>query len=343
MIEQNRNDALNKVFMAISELSDKYAYVVIIGATYHVFDVPNAFVVTATIYTALGVLSITKSVFHEARPFFVSDITPTKCWLEYGNPSGHSITSSALYLTVWDLMCRRFQADKSQRRISLAFTLFTCFLIAFSRIYHGVHTYNQILLGWMFGISLYYFFCHVVYNDMIRFCSQTDRKTCSELFFNNGTFVFYAIYAIAIFNFLFGNLIHPAPEEWAETINRNCSKLSGQAYDDPETENFIRFNLASTIAGSYLGLIIEQRYMGTHKYKEFNKTTPFITMLRVIICTITGSPSLAGLILCPSKGIHWTTKLLFKTVIPISLGNFYLFGCSKYVALKAGLINTRMV
>ena len=44
MIEQNRNDALNKLFLAISELSDKYAYVVIIGATYHAFDVPNAFI-----------------------------------------------------------------------------------------------------------------------------------------------------------------------------------------------------------------------------------------------------------------------------------------------------------
>ena len=52
VIEQNRIDALVYVFKAISELSDKYAYTVIVGATYHVFDVPNAFVVTCTIYTA---------------------------------------------------------------------------------------------------------------------------------------------------------------------------------------------------------------------------------------------------------------------------------------------------
>ena len=142
LIEENRSDSLTKIFWLISEMSDKYGIVVIIGATYHVFDPPNAFVVSATIFTALGVLSISKSFFHEARPFFVADITPTKCWLEYGNPSGHSITSSSLYLTIWDLLCRRFQADKKMRRISLAFTLFTCIMIAFSRLYHGVHTYN---------------------------------------------------------------------------------------------------------------------------------------------------------------------------------------------------------
>jgi hypothetical protein len=112
MIEQSRTDGLSKIFTALSEMSDRYAYVVIIAATYHVFDVPNAFLVTTVIYTALGVLSITKSFLHEARPFFVTELMPTKCWLEYGNPSGHSITSSSMYLTIWDLVCRRFQADK---------------------------------------------------------------------------------------------------------------------------------------------------------------------------------------------------------------------------------------
>ena len=211
MIEENRNDSLNKLFNAFSEMSDKYAYVVIIGATYHVFDVPNAFVVTTTIYTALGILSISKSFMHEARPFFVSDITPTKCWLEYGNPSGHSITSTSLYLTIWDLVNRRFEADRKTRIISLIFTLFTCFMIAFSRLYHGVHTYNQIMLGWGLGVALYFFFCHVVYNDLIRFVSKTHNHTWTKLIFNKGTMVFYTIYAIAIFNFFFGDIIHPTP------------------------------------------------------------------------------------------------------------------------------------
>lgn len=76
-LEENRSDSLTKVFALISEMSDKYAYVVIIGASYHFLDVSNAFIVTTTIYTALGVLSISKSFLHEARPFFVSQITPT--------------------------------------------------------------------------------------------------------------------------------------------------------------------------------------------------------------------------------------------------------------------------
>ncbi len=173
-------------------------------------------------------------------------------------------------------------------------------MIAFSRIYHGVHTYNQILLGWILGVTLYFLFCHVLYNDMIRFVTRTHKYSARKLFFNPGTLVFYAIYAIAIFNFLFGNTIHPAPAEWSDKINRNCSAFGPASYDDPETENFIRFNLASTIAGSYLGLIVEQRYMGTRKYKEFNKTSMFSTLLRVLVTSVIGCPLLSGIVLCPS-------------------------------------------
>jgi membrane-associated phospholipid phosphatase len=123
-------------------MSDKYAYVVIIICSYMIMDVPKAFLVSLTIYTALGVLSILKSFYHEARPFFVTDLVPTKCWLEYGNPSGHSITSMSLYLTMWDIVCRRYRATDFTRRLTFCITVLVCLAIAFSRIYHGVHTYN---------------------------------------------------------------------------------------------------------------------------------------------------------------------------------------------------------
>ena len=209
MIEQNRQDTLTKVFSILSDLSDKYAYVVIIGGTYHLMDVPNAFVVTCTIYTALGVLSILKSFHHEARPFFIMDLTPTKCWLEYGNPSGHSLTSMSLYLAMWDLLCRNYNADRKTRMYTLVMTLSVVFSIAVSRIYHGVHTYNQIVLGWGLGFCVYWLFCHVAYARLTKYVSETHKYSIRELAWNRGSQVFYAFYAVAIFNFMFGELIHP--------------------------------------------------------------------------------------------------------------------------------------
>ena len=337
MIEENRQDSLTKVFALVSDCSDKYAYVVIIGATYHLMDVPNAFVVTCTIYTALMVLSLLKSYNHEARPFFVMELTPTKCWLEYGNPSGHSLTSSSLYLTIWDLLCRNYKADRTTRFVSLAVTLFVVFAIAFSRIYHGLHTYNQILSGWALGVFLYVLFCHVAYKQLTTFVSQTHKYSIKQLAWNKGTQVFYTFYGLAIVNVCFGELIHPQPQEWIDHLNKNCK---GVDFDiSPETENFIKFNLAATVAGSYIGLCIEQRWMGTRKYKHFHKTSPFMTFKRIIVLTLIGCPFLSPIVLCPRTGLHWATKLLLKTVIPVTLGNLYLFSCTKFVGYKLGLIN----
>ena len=81
--------------------------------------------------------------------------------------------------------------------------------------------------------------------------------------------------------------------------------------------------------------------MGTRKFKEFNQTSMFTTFKRLLVCTMIGCPTLTGMFVCPKTGIHWCVKLLFRTVVPISLGNFYLYACSKYVGHKAGLINPK--
>jgi len=48
-------------------------------------------------------------------------------------------------------------------------------------------------------------------------------------------------------------------------------------------------------------------------------------------------------VLCPKTGLHWATKLVLKTIIPVSLGNLYLYACTKYVGWKCGLINDEEV
>lgn len=55
-------------------------------------------------------------------------------------------------------------------------TIVVILLIAISRLYNGVHTYNQILLGWMLGIAIYYLYCHALYKDICQWVRNTYRK-----------------------------------------------------------------------------------------------------------------------------------------------------------------------
>lgn len=112
---------------------------------------------------------------------------------------------------------------------------------------------------------------------------------------------------------------------------------------DAEKDIFVRFNVALSIIGSYIGLIIEQRYIGTRKYNHFYQTSWYITLARLIVCTIVGSPTLFGMFYFPKKGFHWITTMFLRTALPMALGNCYLFAMSKFVGNKFSLINTSTV
>ena len=95
--------SLDLFFKIVSEFGDKYVLSLFIVYAHHFLDTPKAFTVCLNAYSSLALFSLLKSIHAEPRPFHVSDIIPTKCDLEYGNPSGHSVISVSLYLTVWTL------------------------------------------------------------------------------------------------------------------------------------------------------------------------------------------------------------------------------------------------
>jgi hypothetical protein len=130
-------------------------------------------------------------------------------------------------------------------------------------------------------------------------------------------------------------MVHPVPSEWQETILKNCE---GMKIDDKgaELENFVRFNLAFTVVGTYVGLIFEQKYMNTRQCTSFYQTSILVTILRSLMGFLIFSPILSSVFLFP-KTYHWFIVLLGRTVVPVGLGNFYLFALTKWLSLKAGL------
>ena len=157
---------------------------------------------------------------------------------------------------MWNLLCRRYRPSTYWRVYSFLLTILVIFSVAVSRLYNGVHTYNQILLGWIVGIGIYYLYCHTLYKEICMFLRNIYRKPWITLIFNKGTVIFYTFYLLACFNAFYGNTLHPVPQEWYENIKRNCPNANEMELD-AEKDNFKRFNVSLSIIGSYIGLIIE--------------------------------------------------------------------------------------
>jgi undecaprenyl-diphosphatase len=107
-----------------------------------------AFLLGATL-SGLVLCGLLKSLFDRPRP----DVVPHLSYVSTTSfPSGHSVLSAVVYLTLGSLLARLVE----QRRLKLYFlgvALFLSFLIGVSRVYMGVHYPTDVLAGWSIGLA----------------------------------------------------------------------------------------------------------------------------------------------------------------------------------------------
>lgn len=93
--------------------------------------------------------SWTKNIISRPRPSVIPQLIHAS---GFSYPSGHAVTSAAIYLTMAILACRHYKGYKN-RLILLALAALMITLISFSRIYLGVHYPSDTMSGALIGIA----------------------------------------------------------------------------------------------------------------------------------------------------------------------------------------------
>ena len=108
--------------------------------------------------------NIMKLIYSNPRPYWEDpSLFNDHCDIGYGNPSGHSFTSAATYLSIWYIITD-YSFFKSKRkgkviRVILLYVFILFILsIMLSRIYLGVHSFNQIIYGFLLGVGTFLLF-----------------------------------------------------------------------------------------------------------------------------------------------------------------------------------------
>ena len=124
-------------------------------------------------------ISVRSILFRQPRPFWVNpdvQMLEWNCYTEYGSPSGHS----ALVIVLLDFLVRfTFRWSQKLLRVRwLLYFLIFCFelLVMFSRVYLGMHSINQVILGLMIGvyslIPYYLYFEKIIFKFCLYFLSS---------------------------------------------------------------------------------------------------------------------------------------------------------------------------
>lgn len=106
------------------------------------------FVLAATVGAVLLSL-VLKNIFDRPRPELVPHLSKVATT---SFPSGHSMLSAAVYLTLGTMLSRLVQ----KKRLKLYFigvALAVTFLVGMSRVYMGVHYPTDVLAGWLAGLG----------------------------------------------------------------------------------------------------------------------------------------------------------------------------------------------
>ena len=90
-----------------------------------------------------------KQAFSRARPDIVPHLREV---MSSSFPSGHALTSAAVYLTLGALLMR-IAEGRLAKYYCIATAMFVTFLVGVSRVFLGVHYPSDVVAGWLIGMS----------------------------------------------------------------------------------------------------------------------------------------------------------------------------------------------
>ena len=153
-----------KIWKIIAFFGTKPAFGVLYIILFLFMPVNKIFVMTFLLIFTGYVDHTGKIIYRQERPLWINPEininSQHSCG--YGNPSGHSLSSSCLYLSFWyilsdilDKLIKNRKLFYTVKYVIFSFCLGIIYLIMTSRIYLGVHSINQIIFGFLIGTGIF--------------------------------------------------------------------------------------------------------------------------------------------------------------------------------------------
>ena len=322
----------------------------IIIIVYNFSNSYKTFVLITVLHFSWGISSILKMIYEGPRPYFESSsIEAFGCEAGWGNPSDYGIVATSFYLTLWKVLIDNSRINKCIKYSLLTLCITTIFILFFSTIITGIHSFNQIIFGFIIGVLLYvlaFSIFDINVHDYTQFLKILNKYSF---------WIVINYFVIFILGILLYNLRkYSEQDRWIERINVKCSDrpINLRFHDEALIELFYFFSsmpaifsLKSELIFSFnankkiwkefnfdvsnlideTGLLESTRMSINLNIKtQWNHTTAVISIVRIIL-----SFFLTGIIFLPNILIRYDNNLLIvlflKVLLPLLLFYYSLF------------------
>ncbi|TNV72996.1 hypothetical protein FGO68_gene9614 [Halteria grandinella] len=225
--------------------------------------------------------------------------------------------------------------------MGLMLTMTIIFSVGFSRVALGVHSMNQVLYGWSYGAWVALF--------LFKFVRPHLRVHINELHFHQQYLSYYLFRALLIwlvvitfsfFNYIVAkrDFIIPPPQLWLDNMLLKCNL----AFDERKmfvSPAFIKMGLVSSPLGAYMGLLIDAKLFNgrTEQGAVKFQSEKMRALGRLGLSFVMISPLLVPYFMMRDD-YSVLTQYICRTSVPFCLLFLFLFGFSKQVFTKYGLL-----
>ena len=185
--------------------------------------------------------SLLKIIYASGRPFIeYEDVMSLGCESSMGRPSGHAQSSIFFYVFLSNYICcliSKKNQTKTMRFLkmnTIVLTVAIIFMIGFYRVYTGAHSFNQVLLGWIYGqFMLFIYFIlkkpvSIYIKTQVESIRLKKQSRMRKILTSVGSFFCFMLITILIFTLR--KEYTRFPENWYENLWNKCKKNNANSY-----------------------------------------------------------------------------------------------------------------
>ena len=348
--DHDKNSAFYNFWKFISYFGEAKLTFPIFAIIFLFFPLSSSFLTLQSLIYAIYITNLFKIIYRNGRPYWESKILDVVCNSGYGNPSGHSVTSTSYYMTLPHIVTNFDFFKKKINGIILRVIIFILFwalgaLVMISRIILAAHSINQVVYGFTLGLGIYYVLIYIL-----------SYHTYEPTFFIKHItsiliIIIYMIlhFALLILLIIIYFSIHDN-ELLKEKANRDI--FNGERCKIKKDYLMLRYDgffqaLALTaIIGAHLGIILLVCLLKKYKYVINGHITEFIRssvkrwLIRLPILIVCGIFML--LHFCIPGSSPLSVIFIFKSAISFFLTTLGIFFIGIFISIHCNLANERI-
>ena len=322
----------------------------IFGIIFVFFPLNSSFLTLQALLYSIYITNLFKIIYRNGRPYWESEKLDIVCNSGYGNPSGHSVTSTVYYLTLPHIVTNFEFFKKDTKGIILRVVIFCLFiilgsLVMISRVILAAHSINQVIYGFTLGLGIYFILIYI-----LSYHTYSSDEFLKHITKKLVIIIYMVFHSVIILLLIIIYLVIKDNEEIKNNTYENIfngirCKIKNE-YLMLKSDGFFQALSITSIVGAHLGIIIliislkKLNYVINGNIIEFNKSSIKRWLIRLPILLISGIFLILNF--CIPGDSPLSIIFIFKSAVSFFLTTLGIFFVGIFICIHYNLANEKI-